>query len=134
MPKARGSVNRDSFQRDWIEPSTCTNLIPEARDEIGGSYTPLFLIVEAHSVSDAIDELADSEEYSHHIVVPDLDLGDFPEDDRHYGPSRQVIDLDHVMVHGQEGVEQRFYCTYHGEGLPLEGMKPTGFCWGGTEV
>lgn len=102
--------------------------------EIGGSYTPLFLIVEADSVSDAIDELADSEEYGHHIVVGPTDLADYPEDDRHYGPSGQVIDLDHLMIHGQEGVEQPFSCTYHGEGLLLEGVKPTDFCWDDTEV
>jgi len=39
--------------------------------EIGGSYTPLYLIVEAESVSTAIDELADNEKYGHHIVVAD---------------------------------------------------------------
>ena len=39
--------------------------------EIGGSYTPLFLIVEADSASDAIDELADSDRWGHNIVVED---------------------------------------------------------------
>jgi hypothetical protein len=65
--------------------------------EIGGSYWPLFLIVEADSVSDAIDELADDEKYGHQIVVADEDLGDYSEDDRHYGPSGQVLDLDHLI-------------------------------------
>lgn len=97
--------------------------------EIGGSYWPLFLVVEADSVSDAIDELADSEKYGHHIVVPPEDLGDYPEDERHYGASGQVIDLDHPMIHGQEGAETPFPCTYHGDGLPPEGVKPTDFCW-----
>ena len=73
--------------------------------EIGGSYWPLFLIVEADSVSDAIDELADNEKFGHHIVVSPDDLGDYPEDERHYGPSGQVLDLDHLMVHGQERSE-----------------------------
>ena len=95
--------------------------------EIGGSYWPLFLIVEADSVSDAIDELADNEEYGHHIVVPPEDLGDYPEADRHYGASGQVLDLDHLMIHGQEGVSVPFLCRYHGDGLPSEGVLPTEF-------
>ena len=52
--------------------------------ELGGSYTPLFLVVEADTISDAIDELSDNETYGHQIHVPDEDLGDYPEDDRHY--------------------------------------------------
>lgn len=95
--------------------------------EVGGSYWPLFLVVEADSVQDAIDELADDEKYAFHIVVPDEDLGDYPEGERHYGPSGQVLDLDHLMVHGHEGADCPFPCTYHGDGLPPEGMKPTDF-------
>jgi hypothetical protein len=97
--------------------------------EIGGSYTPLFLIAEADSVSDAIDELADNETYGHHIVVDDADLADYPEDERHYGPSGQVLDLDHLMIHGKERSDCPFPCLYHGDGLPAEGIKPTEFCW-----
>src|SRR5262249_37469467 len=81
--------------------------------EIGGSYWPLFLIVEADGVYDAIAELADNEQYTHHIVVPPEDLADYPEEGRHYGPSGQVLDLDHLQIHGQEGVECPFPCTYH---------------------
>lgn len=95
--------------------------------EIGGSYWPLFLIVEADSASDAIDELADHEKYGHHIVVAEADLGDYPEDDRHYGPSGQVVDLDHLMIHGMEKNDVPFPCQYHGEGLPAEGVLPTDF-------
>jgi hypothetical protein len=102
--------------------------------EIGGSYTPDFLIVEADSVSDAIDELADSEQHAHHIVVDLAELSDYPEDERHYGPSGQVLDLDHLMIHGKEGADQPFPCTYHGEALPPQGMKPTDFCWEDLEV
>jgi hypothetical protein len=97
--------------------------------EIGGSYWPLFLIVEADSVSDAIDELADSEKYGHHIVVDEADLGDYPEDERHFGPSGQILDLDHLMVHGQEGQDVPFPCRYHGDGMPADGVLPTEFCW-----
>ena len=95
--------------------------------EIGGSYWPLFLVVEADSVSDAIDELADNEKYGHQIVVAEEDLGDYPEDDRHYGPSGQVLDLDHLLVHGQEGAECPFPCRYFGDGLPENGVNPLEF-------
>ena len=95
--------------------------------EIGGSYWPLFLVCEADSVSDAIDELADNEKYGHLIAVAEEDFGDYPENERHYGPSGQVIDLDHVMIHGQEGAACPFPCTYYGDDLPGEGMKPTEF-------
>lgn len=97
--------------------------------EIGGSYWPLFLVVEADSVSDAIDVLADDEKYAFHIVVPEEDLGDYPEEQRHYGPSGQVLDLDHLMVHGVEGAETPWPCTYHGDGLPTGGVTPTEFCY-----
>ena len=102
--------------------------------EIGGSYSPFFLIVEADSMSDAIDELADHEKYGHNIIVEEADLGDYPEDDRHYGPSGQVLDLDHLMIHGLEGSKTPFPCMYHGEGLPTEGVQPTEFCWDELEA
>ncbi|MBN9519366.1 hypothetical protein J0H58_12725 [bacterium] len=95
--------------------------------EVGGSFWPLFLVVEADGVTDAIDELADHDQYAFHILVPDEDLGDYPEDERHYGPSGQVLDLDHLMVHGQEGTECPFPCLYHGDGLPPEGVRSTDF-------
>jgi hypothetical protein len=95
--------------------------------EIGGSYWPLFLIVEADSVTDAIDELADNEKYEYHIVVAAEDLGDYHENDRHYGPSGQVLDLDHLMIHGHDGTDVPFPCRYHGDGLPPEGVLPTDF-------
>ena len=93
--------------------------------EIGGSYTPLFLIVEGDSASDAIDELADNEQYGHNIIVDDDSLDDYPEDDRHYGPSGQVLDLDHLMLHGAEGAATPFPCWYFGPKLPDGGILST---------
>ena len=95
--------------------------------EIGGGYSPLFLVVEADSPQDAIDELAENEKYGHQIVVPDEDLGDYPEDERHYSDSGKVLDLDHLMIHGQDGADCPFPCCYCGEGLPVEGIKPTDY-------
>lgn len=95
--------------------------------EIGGSYWPLFIVVEADSVTDAIDELADDEKYGSNIVIEDADLGDYPEEDRHYSGSGKVLDLDHLMIHGQEGANCPWPCTYHGDGLPEEGVSPTDY-------
>jgi hypothetical protein len=97
--------------------------------EIGESYWPLFLIVEADTVQDAIDELADSE-YGHNISVLDEDLADYDAETCNYGPSGQVIDLDHLMIHGTEGAETPFPCRYFGTGLPTDGVKPAMFCHG----
>ena len=95
--------------------------------EIGGSYYPLFLIVEADTITDAIDELADNEKFGHNIVVPVEDLADYDAETCNYGPSGQVIDLDHLMIHGQEASDCPFSCRYIGDGLPKDGMKPTDF-------
>jgi len=96
--------------------------------EIGGSYTPLFLIVEADCVQDAIDELADNDAHCHHIIVADEDLADYDPETCNYGPSGQVIDLDHLMIHGMEGTDCPFPCRYHADGLPAEGIRATEFC------
>jgi len=95
--------------------------------ELGGSYTPLFLVVEADSMCDAIDELADNEKYGHQIIVSQEDLDDYPEDDRHYSGSGDVLDLDHLMIHGEERSKCPFKCRYFGDGLPEEGVLPTEF-------
>lgn len=95
--------------------------------EIGGSYSSFYLIVEAGSMSDAIDELADSEKYGHHIVVEDDNLDDYDPETCNYGPSGQVIDLDHLMIYGAEGSDCPFLCRYFGDDLPDEGMSPTEF-------
>ena len=95
--------------------------------EIGGSYTPLFLVVEADNVQSAVEELAESE-YAHLICVSDSDLGDYDPDDCYYGPSGQVLDLDWLQIYGQEGSKTPFPCRYFGDGLPEEGMTPIDYC------
>ena len=95
--------------------------------ELGGSYSSLYLIVEADSMCDAIDELAENDKYGHQIIVADEDLGDYPEGNRHYSGTGQVLDLDHLMIYGQEGSDCPFRCRYHGDGLPAEGVLPTDF-------
>lgn len=124
--KACGTLNEHGFKDipvlnpgDWFGKTWLL--------EIGGSYWPLFLAVEADSVTDAIDELADNEKYGSNIIVDDADLGDYPEDERYYSGSGKVLDLDHLMIHGQEGAECPWPCVYHGEGLPEGGLKPTDY-------
>jgi hypothetical protein len=95
--------------------------------ELGGSYTPLFLVVEADTISDAIDELSDNATYGHHMHVHESDLGDYSEDDRHYDASGRVIDLDHLMVHSREGSDLPYPVRYHGDGLPDGGIDPRAF-------
>jgi len=96
--------------------------------ELGGCAFPAYLVVEADSVDDAIDEMAEHEKYGHQIVVEEADLGDYPEEDRHYSGSGQVLDLDNINIYGEERVKQPFLCTYHGPGLPAEGINPTDYC------
>ncbi len=69
--------------------------------EIGGCYSPLFLIVEADSITDAIDELADNDTYGHHVIVSEEDLKDYDLDDCYFDGCGRVLDLDHLAVHGQ---------------------------------
>ncbi len=100
--------------------------------EIGGCAWPSYIIVEADSVSDAIDELADSEKWGEFVRVPESDLGDYPEESRTYaGNAGEVVDLDNVMVYGAEvvrhGAAMPFPCVYHCEGAPAEGVSPLGF-------
>jgi hypothetical protein len=95
--------------------------------EIGGNYTPLFLVVEADTISDAIDELSDNETYGHEIHVPDSDLHNYSEDDRHYDGSGRVIDLDYLTVHGREWCDLPYPVRYHGDGLPDQGIDPRQF-------
>lgn len=96
---------------------------------IEGGFTPLFLIVEADSVSDAIDSLANDEQYGHHIVVDDADLDDYDPETCEYSGSGKVIDTDWLSIHGCEGCPVPFPCRYYGDGIPSEGVDPTEFSW-----
>ena len=92
--------------------------------EVGGSNWPLFLIVEADSPSDAIDELADHEKYGPQIIVDPAELAkypdDYPEDSRTYaGNCGHVVDIDNVMIHGSDSYQVKvpFACRYHVPGM-----------------
>lgn len=104
-------VNPGNFGRTWLV-------------EIGGSVEPLFLIVEAGGVSGVIDELADSEEHGHHIIVADENLSDYDYESCHYAANGKIVDTDWLMIHGDEGAKEPFPCRYFGDGLPVEGIEP----------
>ncbi|TWU08880.1 hypothetical protein CA54_41190 [Symmachiella macrocystis] len=101
----------DRFGRTWLL-------------EISGSRTPLFLIVEAGSVGDAVEKLAENDCYGHHIIVDDDCLDGFPEGQRYYGQSGQVLNLRHLAIHGAERAAIPFPCRYFGDNLPDEGVLP----------
>lgn len=95
--------------------------------EIGGSYSSFYLVVEADSMSDAINELADDEKHGHHIVVEDEYLSDYDPESCHYGSSGQVLDLDHIMIYGEEGSATPFSCRYSGGCITDENVAPIDF-------
>lgn len=89
--------------------------------EIGGSYWPIFFVVEADSADDAIDEFSDSV-HGHHIHIAPEDMVDYPEP--YYDGNGRPCDIDHIMIHGMEGrhVASPWPCRYVGKGLPPEGI------------
>jgi|GEM_PF-1044304 len=93
--------------------------------EIGGSMEPIYLFIEADSFCSAIDELADSDTHRHHIVVEHDDLDDYAPEECSFGPSGQILDLDWLLLHGDESKEVPFPCRYFGDGLPEGGIDPT---------
>jgi hypothetical protein len=137
--------------------------------EVSCGYDSDFFVVEADTVADAIDLLAEDEEHGHVIAIDvEVDGDDYAESidgmelteeqelallrameeagvaDRSNmritlkgkfvndgtlsepNMSGQGIwyDSDHLLVHGQEGRELPYKMTYHGPGLPEEGVSP----------
>jgi hypothetical protein len=110
--------------------------------EIGGSYSPIFVVVEADSCTDAIDELSGDDKYKHHILIPPEDFGDYGQSVRagdqiggrtfdsdcfinlrgeevaealpepYWNDGGEACDLDHLGIHGQEGIA-------NGKGMPF---------------
>ena len=92
------------------------------------SNWPIILAVEADSLQDALDELADSEQYGHLVTVEEPDLADYPEEDRNYGPSGQVVDYDNVMYDIDPDSPTAKNIRYHHDRFPPEGLTPGGYC------
>lgn len=91
--------------------------------EIGGCM-PIWVVVEAESVFDAIEVLSDDPEFGHGVHVRDEDLAAYPEDERTYDRRGRVIDPERVRVHGQADSDLPYPVRYHFEGYPTEGINP----------
>lgn len=92
--------------------------------EIGGGLNPLYLVVEANREPDAIDNLADSEEFGHHIVVDESDFDDYDPETFEYSGSGKIIDTNRLSF---LGCVKPITCRYHGDGLPADGVASTAF-------
>ena len=110
--------------------------------EIGGCAWPIFVIVEADSVTDALDELSGDDRYKHHILIPAEDFGDYgltvhagdtiggktydhdcfinlrgeevaeALGEPYFNDGGEPCDLDHIGIQGAE-------CIPNGKGMPF---------------
>ena len=74
-------------------------------------------------MTDAIDELSDDEPTVTRSPCPTKDLGDYRKTTAVTTAGR-VIDLDHLMIYGEERKDVPFPVKYHGDGLRSEGIDP----------
>jgi hypothetical protein len=118
------SCEFNGFNLDYLpvlNPAACrgkTWLI-----EIGGCM-PVWVVVEAGSVSDAIEVLSDDPEFGHAVHVRDEDLAAYPEGERHHDRRGRVIDPERVTVHGRKDADLPYPVRYHDEGFPARGIDP----------
>lgn len=101
--------------------------------EIGGSsYSSFYLIAEADSATDAIDELAESK-WGFHIAIPEEDIADYGYNVPHYSGQGIACDLEYLEVYGQDGYSWfihepipgiRYFGRYAGHELPTKGIRP----------
>ena len=85
---------------------------------------PFRFVVEADSVSDAIEVLSDDPEFGETIHVMEHNLAACPEHEREYDSKGRVIDTREVIVHGQEFCDLPYPVRYHDEGYPAQGIDP----------
>jgi hypothetical protein len=94
--------------------------------EIGGCM-PVWVVVEAESVSDAIEVLSDDTEFGHGVHVREEDLAAYPEEERQYDQRGRVIDPERVKVQGCQESDLPYPVRYHFEGCPAQGIDPRQF-------
>ena len=86
-----------------------------------GAYV-VRLVVEADSASNAIDVLADNEEWSTSIVVADFEMSDYDEETcPRAGNTGKMVDLDNIYLHT---CEAKYFASFLDNGV-----KPTEFEW-----
>lgn len=89
---------------------------------LGG--VPLWVVVEAGSISDAIEVLSNDPEFGNNVHVLEHDLAAYPEDQREYDRKGRVIDPERVRVHGWDRSDFPYPVRYHDEGFPPKGIDP----------
>ena len=92
--------------------------------ELLGAGPPLWVVVEAGSISDAIEVLSDDPEFGYVLHVRERDLGAYPEGERQFDNKGRVIDTDKVRVHGWDRCDLPYPVRYHLDGLPPQGIDP----------
>jgi hypothetical protein len=80
-----------------------------------------YLIVEADSEQDAIDELADSDKYGHAINLDEKDVDPNDENVARAGNDSHPVDLDNVTIQKATGAK------YLHPDLPGGGLSPAAF-------
>jgi hypothetical protein len=83
---------------------------------------PIFVIVEAGSIREALIVLSNDPEFGYWVYVADVQ-----DDDNPKGDSGRVLDTRNVRVHGQGDSDLPCSVRYHGEGYPAQGIDPRRF-------
>jgi hypothetical protein len=83
---------------------------------------PIFVIVEAGSIREALIVLSNDPEFRDWVYVARVQDDDNPKDD-----SDQVLDTRNVRVHGQSNSDLPYSVRYHDEGYPAQGIDPRRF-------
>jgi hypothetical protein len=91
--------------------------------EIGGCM-PVWVVVEAETVPNAIEVLSDDPEFGDAVHVREEDLAAYPEEERQYDRMGRAIDPARVKVHGRERADLPYPVRYHDEGFPAQGIDP----------
>jgi hypothetical protein len=80
---------------------------------------PIFVIVEAGSIREALIVLSDDPEFGYWVYVADVQDDDNPTDD-----FDRVLDTRNVRVHGKGDSDLPYTVRYHDEGYPAQGIDP----------
>jgi hypothetical protein len=83
---------------------------------------PVFVVVEANSIQEALVVLSNDPEFGDRVYVAHVPDDDNPEDD-----SGRLLDTRNVRVHGQGGSDCPYPVRYHDEGYPDQGIDPRRF-------
>lgn len=95
--------------------------------EIGGSYSSFFVVVEADSVTDAIDELIDSK-YGHQFILDEVDYADYgvgTDNPTCYfgGNNGHPCCIDDLLIHGDDRTGYTMAYNVEGWAAPVEPTK-----------